>query len=123
ARGATSAVYTFEVLSADPGARSTVQAADATNACASTTGSGAIVALELHGVHRIRASRGRLRLSGALPTFAAQNGLARLRVSVKRHGDWQMIASRRVHLRRGSRFGLTLRASGTLRVSALVRCG
>jgi len=121
-RTATTATYTFEVLSASPGTPSTVQAADATNACASTTGSSASVAVELHRVHRASGTRGRVHLSGALPAFAARHDTARLRVSVRRHGAWHMIASRGVDVTRGS-FGLTLRASGVLRVSALVRCG
>jgi len=122
-KGATAAVYTFEVLSPSPdGVPSTVQASDAADACASTGHGAHRVAVDLHGVRRRHAAHRRVRLTGRVPAFAAQHGLAQLRVSVHRHRGWHLVASRRVRVASGS-FALTVHMpAGRARVSAVVRC-
>ena len=115
--------YRFEVLSPTLGWPSTVQAADAVEACAGAAGSSARMMVGLPDVRHQRRANGRTRLSGGVPRFAARNGLARLHVGVRRHGDWRFFSSHRVRVRNGA-FRLTARVPrGQIRVRALVRCG
>jgi len=115
------ATYSFEPLS---GRSSTpVQADSLEGACALVSGSNARLGVRLGGLS-VRRSRSSMRISGKVPELAQDGVNARVRVSVRSHGRWHLLVSRRVHVRFDGSFRVKApRRGGKVKVTAVARCG
>ena len=68
-------------------------------------------------------SHSTIRIAGKVPELAQDGVNARIRVSVRSHGHWHLIASRRVHVRFDGSFRVKApRHGGKLKVTAVARC-
>jgi hypothetical protein len=113
--------YSFEPLAG--GSRTPVQADSLEGACALVSSSRARLGVRLGGLS-VRRSHSRISIAGKVPELAQDGVNARIRVSVRSHGRWHLIASRRVHVRFDGSFRVKApRRGGALKVTAVVRCG
>ena len=113
--------YSFEPLSG--GSRTPVQADSLEGACALVPNHRARLGVRLGGLS-VRRSHRAFRISGKVPELAQDGVNARIRVSVRSHGRWHLLASRRVHVRFDGSFRVKApRRGGKLKVTAVARCG
>ena len=100
-----------------------MQADSLEGACALVSSSRARLGVRLSGLS-VRRSHRAIRISGKVPELAQDGVNARIRVSVRSHGRWHLIASRRVHVRFDGSFRVKApRRGGKLKVTAVARCG
>jgi hypothetical protein len=118
-RGGTT-TYSFERLGSGSGS---VRANSLEGACALVPSSHARLGVRLRGLS-VRRGHRTMRISGKVPELAQDGVNARIRVSLRSHGHWRLLISRRVHVHFDGSFRVKApRRSGKLKVTAVARCG
>ncbi len=116
-----SGTYSFETLSNGKSTDS-VQADSLEGACALVPSSRDRLAVRLKGSSVSRGGKS-LKIRGKVPELAVDGVNARVRVSIRSHGRWRLLVSRRVHVRFDGAFSVRApKRSGQLKVTAVVRC-